>query len=63
MVPILRTYQLFVFTVIKHQRRVRQRERRRVEYSWTMDPKFTEFPDNFPCPYTSAEGTAAFVSN
>jgi hypothetical protein len=25
-----------------------------------MDPKFTEFPDNFSCPYTSAEGTAAY---
>ena len=25
-----------------------------------MDPKFTEFPDNFHCSYTSAEGTAAF---
>jgi hypothetical protein len=40
MVPILarvRTYRLFVFTVINHWRRVR----RRVEYTWTMDPKFS----------------------
>ena len=44
MVPILarvRTYRLFVFTVINHWRRVRRRERQRVEYTWTMDPKFS----------------------
>ena len=55
--PHLLAFHLYCF---KHQRHIRQREWQRVEYTWTMDPKFTEFPDNFSCPYTSAEGTAAY---